>query len=283
MIHKLNVNKNYLKIVGVVILLLAFPLTLILIKQTQDQRSSAAAADKLEVEGGTLSSTGVTKQSDSNASGGQYVELSQPIRPTPTSSPSTTGRGPRLAPAVPTGNNVYIIPSSIPNNGTGDTGPTISAWLKSLPQGSIAVFTSSNTQGYKHAANLPNATYRLSSNGIEVPPGITLWGYGTKIKLETPGTQFSHAAFSMFPQGRMDIRGFEVQGVNQNAGTTTAHDVDRQHGIAMAIAGGSNSNISAHIVDMWVHHTWSDAFYVAGWEILILPRPASNLHTTCSK
>lgn len=55
-----------------VILVIALPLLLIEIKQRLDGRSHAAAADKLEAEGGVLSGNAANKQ-DSNASGGNYV------------------------------------------------------------------------------------------------------------------------------------------------------------------------------------------------------------------
>jgi hypothetical protein len=67
-----KVNKKYLKITGFLILFLALPLTLILIRQTQDSRSSAAAPDMLEVETGTLNSNAQVVI-DTTASGGKYV------------------------------------------------------------------------------------------------------------------------------------------------------------------------------------------------------------------
>lgn len=69
------------------LVLLALPVTLLLVFRSQDTRSSAAAPDKLEAEAGVLTSTGVSKQSDTGASGGQYVEFSQSSGPTPTNPP----------------------------------------------------------------------------------------------------------------------------------------------------------------------------------------------------
>ena len=65
---RLKVNKKNLKIIGIAVIILALPLTLLLVYQTQNQRSSAASPDQLETEAGVLSSSGVTKQNDSQAS-----------------------------------------------------------------------------------------------------------------------------------------------------------------------------------------------------------------------
>src|SRR3989344_9005043 len=115
--YRLKIDKKRLKIIGIVLVLFALSLTLILVKQSQDQRSSAAAPDKLETEAGVLSSTGVSKQTDSQASGGQYVSFtSQSSSSTPTPS-SQTGYGPRPAPTTPTGSNAYTVPSGIDGSG----------------------------------------------------------------------------------------------------------------------------------------------------------------------
>ena len=55
------------------IILITLPVILIAVKQNQDTRSSAAAADKLEAEDGVLSANGASKQNDSEASDGEYV------------------------------------------------------------------------------------------------------------------------------------------------------------------------------------------------------------------
>ena len=88
---KLNLqNKKTLEIIGIILLLLMFPLLLLVVRYTQDIRSSAAAPDKLETEAGVLSSSGVAKKSDSGASGGQYIEFNkQSTSPSPTTPPNS--------------------------------------------------------------------------------------------------------------------------------------------------------------------------------------------------
>ncbi len=90
----MGIKKNKLPIIILGILIIALPLLLFAVKQTLDNRSNAAAADKLEAEGGTLG--GNTKvQADTNASGGQYVLFAnQTTTPTPVPVGSCTGIGP---------------------------------------------------------------------------------------------------------------------------------------------------------------------------------------------
>lgn len=82
-------QRRLIELIGLIVLLLAFPLLLFVIKFSQDTRSSAAAPDKLETEAGILTSTGVTKQNDSGASGGQYVVFNQGSGPTTTPAPTS--------------------------------------------------------------------------------------------------------------------------------------------------------------------------------------------------
>ncbi len=79
-------NKK-LSLLILAIILITFPLILVLVKQNQDNRSSAAAADKLEAEGGILGGNALNKQ-DTTASSGKFVELG--INPTSSLTPSNT-------------------------------------------------------------------------------------------------------------------------------------------------------------------------------------------------
>ncbi len=84
-----NVKNRLIKkyaTLGILLLTIALPITLYQVRQNQDNRSSAAAADKLEAEGGLLSGN-ATKQTDTLASGGSYVKL-QISNATPTPDPS---------------------------------------------------------------------------------------------------------------------------------------------------------------------------------------------------
>jgi hypothetical protein len=86
---KLKSNKTLFGIIFLGILAFALPITLLLIRDTQNLRGSAAAPDQLESESGVLSSTGVTKQTSTSASGGQFVRFARNINsPTPTPSAS---------------------------------------------------------------------------------------------------------------------------------------------------------------------------------------------------
>ena len=82
-----RIDKKKLRIVGIIILILTLLLTLILVKSVQNQRVSAALPDKMETEAGVLSSSGVSKLSDSGASGGSYVLFNKSTEVSPTPQP----------------------------------------------------------------------------------------------------------------------------------------------------------------------------------------------------
>jgi hypothetical protein len=92
-------GKKNLPLIILFLALVVLPLTLLFIKQVQVNRSSAASPDDLETEAGVLSSIGVNKQTDSQASGGQFVSFqTSSTNPTPTPSTSSTGTyGPGFA------------------------------------------------------------------------------------------------------------------------------------------------------------------------------------------
>lgn len=189
---------------------------------------------------------------------------SVPVAFTTTSAPAVATRGPRPA-AVQTSPTFALIPSSIPSNGTGDVGPAITSWLNSLAPGTVALFAPAGVEGFRHGVDTPPRVYRMTSIGVNVKPGVRLWGYGCKIDLRTPGTAFNHAAFSIYPQGDLDVRGFEIAGQNTAAGTNTAHNTSKQHGMGISIAGNPGAIVTASALDLWIHHTWSDGIFVAGW------------------
>ena len=258
-------NKKSLKIVGIALLILSLLITLILVKQNQDSRSSAAAPDKLETEGGVLSSTGVSKQTDSQASGGQYVSFSsQTSGPTPTPSVQS-GYGPRSAPAIPSGSNVYFVPSSIADDNTGDVGSALQSFINSVPNGSIIVFDQSKTaQGFTHKSATPDSIYRMT-NGLILNnrSNLTFWGYNTKLNVIGSGTADSHSGFTVSGGSNIKILGFEIQGTNTKSGAIdayTGHPGERQHGVAHIYETNGTE-----IADVWVHHVNGDGIYTACW------------------
>jgi hypothetical protein len=94
------------------LILLALPVTLMLVFRSQDTRSKASAPDKLEVEAGTLNSNAQTV-ADSTASGGNYVRLDSVSAPSPTTLPSTgTGTGGTYKPSYVTVTGGGSMPST---------------------------------------------------------------------------------------------------------------------------------------------------------------------------
>ena len=114
-------DNKYSALVGLLILL-ALPITLILVFRSQDTRSNAAAPDNLETEAGTLSTSGVSKVNDSGASGGSYVLFNKAINPTPTNSPN---------PSIPP--DAIYVPSSIDSTGNTDVTSALNSFISSVP------------------------------------------------------------------------------------------------------------------------------------------------------
>lgn len=99
----------------ILFLFLVLPITLFLVKQQTNNRSNAAAPDKLEAEGGVLS-TGAQTKTDTNASGGQYVAFANQT-PTPTPIPTSANTPtPTLTPSCPSNLQTAINNTAI--NGT---------------------------------------------------------------------------------------------------------------------------------------------------------------------
>ena len=290
---RLRVNKKYIKIIGLAAVLFALSLTLILVKQSQDQRSSAASPDKLETEGGVLSSTGVTKVSDSGVSGGQYVAFTnQTSSPTPTTSPSQGGIGPRYSfygagsnanfPSFPTGSNVKVVPSSVPHNGGGDAAKALREFINAQPDGTIIVFDQSGG-GSKYG----NGTlYELDdvlwisggsssvfgSEGVtKVRKNITLWGYNTRIKKRNcdrnsalVGTNSAGPSIMLLNGGgfeNLKVLGFDIMGPNYLAGTWDARSLcsESNHGINITSYDGLT------IKDNYIHEVGGDFVALYGW------------------
>jgi hypothetical protein len=143
---------NRIPIILLIIIIVALPLLLLGIKSTLDNRSHAAAADKLEAEGGTLGGNAVTT-SDSTASGGSYVALGINSSPTPTASGPTATKTP-----TPTPN-----PSGVGTGGTrtpqfinvtgGGTMPSLTGAISAASYNAKGDGVTDDTTALKNAAN----------------------------------------------------------------------------------------------------------------------------------
>jgi hypothetical protein len=149
-------------IITVLFLALAIPATLTLLKQQTGFNSRAAAPDQLEAEGGILSSTGATKYTDSQASGGQFVSLQTSItNPSPTPPSSIT--------YIP-----YYIPTSIDKTGTTDVSTALNNWIQTIPNGT-------STTQHSKIVFPAGAIYRMSQGIRLTGSHKTLDGQGTRI------------------------------------------------------------------------------------------------------
>lgn len=264
MLNKLRIkglNINRLKLIGLILLLLTLPLILSALYFVHDTRSRAALPDQLETEAGVLSSSGVSKQNDSGASGGQFIRFSKSSAPTPTSPPISNNKGPRYDlygagangnfPPFPTGSNVYVVPISVTS--ASNVSRALGDWINNtIPDGasptnpSIVVFDNSGG-GTKYG---PGREYILNEflhiagappgSGVGIVDGgaypyyrknITFWGYNTKIRANfTDGSNNSrgvtngsviHRIVSFMPGGFENMKWLGFEIQGTNTATGT--------------------------------------------------------------
>ena len=127
-------EKKLFFLIGILIITLALPLTIFLVRNQQNINSRATAPDQLEAEGGVLGGNAQIK-TDSLASGGSYVELNkQTTTPSLTPSPSTTGLpviqgyGAHALDGLPSNEYVVTSTAGYPSTATGTFGGAL-AWL----------------------------------------------------------------------------------------------------------------------------------------------------------
>lgn len=252
---KTRLIKKYATL-GILLLTIALPITLFQVRQNQDNRSSAAATDKLEAEGGVLSN-GASIKPDSSASGGSYVELnSSTPTPTPTQTTTTSSPyGPRVTPSTPTGTNVYIVSSSI--DGTGNTNVSIALqnFINTVPNGSsttrsIIVFPAGKTYNVSPGLYLQNDSY------------ITFWGYGATLKLTGVGDQTRSSGFYIQNSNNLKILGLRILGNNDLGGTTDAYGIGGEY--SMGVLGRESTN-NIEIADNHISNTYGDGIYWASY------------------
>ncbi len=254
---------------AVILLLIALPLLLIVVKQRTDNRSRAAAPDQLEAEGGVLGGNAVAK-ADSLASGGQYVEFSK----------QTGAAGPRPAPSSL---GSYVYPASVswkPTAGTTYTmpiGANQSAqdnFISSVPNGtennpSIIVFPAGNT-------------WTRNGNGFQVryPRAyLIFWGYGAKLNMTTTDfagspdrgggyqsgfmlSDYGPYAATVGPVHHIKILGLEIIGSNPDAASPNARSSLGQEYQAGVTINGWTEDIE--IADSHVRDTLGDSINVFG-------------------
>lgn len=232
-----NLQEKPFSALGLLVLL-AIPVTLLLVFRSQDTRSSAATPDKLETEAGTLSSSGVSKQTDSGASGGSYVLFNKQTvtnAVTPTSIPN---------PSIPP--NALYVPTSIDSTGNTDVSSQLQTFINNAPNGSTIVFKSGGTY--------------LISQGMRVVQrlGITLEGNNSTLKI-TGYDRWSGSAILVEGQSsNTNIRNFKILGNNTTSGTTGACcTTEGQHGII--ITGSINTSVE----NMNISYVGGDCIYIA--------------------
>jgi hypothetical protein len=242
-------NKPW-SILGLLIIFV-IPITLLLVNQSQDTRSRASAPNQLEAENGNITSP-AQSTNDTSASEEKYVLFeNQTVSLTPTSTPAQTSPGPRPAPPVPTGSNVYTVPVNIDKSGSIDVAVAMQSFINSLPNGTA---TSPTIVIYPNGAN-----YKISQ-GINLTDknNMILWGYGARLNAVGPGTETNASGIYLKRSNNIKIFGFRIRGTNELAGTAQAYGVGGEY--AMGIIGYDNSN-NIEIADNWISHTFGDGIY----------------------
>ena len=231
------------------LVLIALPVTLMLVFRSQDTRTSASAPDKLETEGGTFSS-GAVPINDNLASNGKYVrfDVSQTVTPTP----STGSWGPRTAPTTPTGSNVYTVPSSIDGTGATDVSSAIQSFVNSVPNGtsslpSIIVFPNGKTYKLSKGVDLNDRNY------------LTFWGYGNTFKTVGAGNVVLSSGFILHRSDNIKILGFTIDGTQQDL--TSLSDGEYAMGVAMY-----DDSDNVEIADNYISDVYGDGIFVFVFE-----------------
>lgn len=262
-------NKK-LSLIILILIVIALPLFLIIIKQNLDNRSSAAAPDKLEAEGGVLGGNAQV-QSETNASGGQYVAFANP---TPTPTPTTTQTQP---------GTIYNVPASI--DGTGNTNVTLAlqAFINSVPDGtaanpSIIVFPAGKTYAVSPGINFTGRSYLIfDGSGIPTQYGNT---NGAVIKGTANGISPNSSMFiSNSGSHHITFRNINLVGSNPESatnkcwnGTITQNEgtIRGEYQMGIAMYGANNIEISHVVVDkaqgddfyLGSNGTWNDTIWI---------------------
>ena len=175
--------------------------------------------------------------------------------------------GPQPASYTPdsTDVGVYVLPSSIADDGTGDVAAAIQSYLAGVPAGSLVMFDQTESHTGWTAGDTPNSTYRTLSS-INVTKPLTLWGYGSKVVSASIVSSESAGGFYLTSGASGSvIVGFEMEGANGSvSGTDTAYTGqtgERPHAVTMAGDGIKD----VEIADCYMHHQCGDGIYKSAW------------------
>jgi len=178
-----------------------------------------------------------------------------------------TATGPQPAPYTPdTGDaDVYVLPGSIADDGTGDQTSAITSYLNSLPNDSIVMFDQTESHTSWTAGDTPNSVYRCLS-AIRPTKRLTLWGFGSKILWASTGTGLTDGGIYLDSNANdgTKILGFHMLGTNTASGTHTAHtDTLGQapHGVALI----DRAIKDVEVADCLIEYMIGDCIYKSAW------------------
>lgn len=180
----------------------------------------AAEPDKLEIEGGVLSSTGVQKLTDFLASGGEYVLFANPSNP-PTPTPT---------PPIPTGSGRQFFVST---SGSDTNSGTISTPFKTI-QKAVSLAQAGDTIFIRGGTYIVSSVAQTTTPGTSQKP-IFIKPYNNEIVI-VDGNNYAIERFINIDHEYWVLEGFElsyfIQAINIHSNNNTVrnmliHHIDR--------------------------------------------------------
>jgi Right handed beta helix region len=166
---------------------------------------------------------------------------------------STTGHRPRPAATpmptpwvAPVSTRTASVPPSIDSTGSSDASRPISAWLRTIPDGTVVTFKSEGTYRFDQAVQISGRR------------DLTLDGMGATVRID--GCKVEDSAFVIDGEANAGIviRNFTIIGDNAAAGTTAAFEAGCESQMGVAIYGGQGIEVD-HLTISRVH---ADCIYI---------------------
>lgn len=228
-----NIDKRKLfSAICLTILILALPISLVIVKHKQETRSHAATANNLEIESGLPNALATTK-TDSQASGGSYVQFNNQTSPTP----SQSGNDPQWSldlkshmTSLRNGTwSSITAPFAIPHDGVTSSSTAFNNWIAGLPQGTKAIVPSGWTLVFD------------GDNGLNLKGKTKLQLILTGVNIRQNTTGVSNLSSAIFIEGGTDIivDGGTITGQMNNVGSNSSWVDVNEHINGVIMRAGS--------------------------------------------
>ena len=171
-----------------------------------------------------------------------------PPPPNPTPPPPTSTR-PFPAPVTDT---TYKVPASIDASGSSDASGDLTAFIKSLPNGSVVSFAGTGV-------------YRLDKGLLLAGrKNLVLDGNGAILKMKGAGNDEAASAFLLRGSSHIAIRDFTVVGNNPNTTTLFVPGNENAHVLSLSGWYGGGPSSYVEISHVTASHLYGDGAYLEG-------------------